>query len=64
MLMGVASARIDLRVASGRVERLLERYTEPLSALHGGAWPERLLELSLAAGRRQLCPRFDLRVLA
>ena len=46
MLMGVASARIDLRVASGRVERLLERYTEPLAALHGGAWPERLLELA------------------
>ena len=46
MLMGVTSARIDLRIASGRVERLLERYTEPLAALHGGAWPERLLELA------------------
>ena len=46
MLMGVNSARIDLRAASGRVERLLERYTEPLTALHGGPWPERLLELA------------------
>ena len=46
MLMGVSSARIDLRAASGRVERLLERYTEPLTALHGGPWPERLLELA------------------
>lgn len=46
MLMGVTSARIDLRVAAGRVEHLLERYTEPLAALHGGAWPERLLELA------------------
>ncbi len=46
MLMGVTSARIDLRAASGRVERLLERYTEPLTALHGGPWPERLLELA------------------
>ena len=46
MLMGVNSARIDLRGASGRVERLLERYTEPLTALHGGPWPERLLELA------------------
>ena len=46
MLMGVSSARIDLKVACGRVERLLERYAEPLTALHGGAWPERLLELA------------------
>ena len=46
MLMGVTSARIDLRIASGRVEHLLERYTEPLAALHGGDWPERLLELA------------------
>src|SRR5215213_310592 len=46
MLMGVNSARIDLRVVSGRVERLLERYTEPLAALHGGEWPERFLELA------------------
>lgn len=46
MLMGVSSARIDLKAAAGRVERLLERYAEPLTALHGGAWPERLLELA------------------
>jgi alpha-mannosidase len=46
MLMGVSSARIDLKVAAGRVERLLERYVEPLTALHGGGWPERLLELA------------------
>ena len=46
MLMGVTSARIDLKAAAGRVERLLERYAEPLTALHGGAWPGRLLELA------------------
>ncbi|HEV7605589.1 MAG TPA: hypothetical protein VGO15_11510, partial [Candidatus Limnocylindrales bacterium] len=46
MLMGVSSARIDLKAACGRVERLLERYAEPLTALHGGPWPERLLELA------------------
>ena len=46
MLMGVNSARIDIKAACGRVERLLERYAEPLTALHGGAWPERLLELA------------------
>jgi mannosylglycerate hydrolase len=46
MLMGVNSARIDLRVISGRVERLLERYTEPLAALHASEWPERFLELA------------------
>ncbi|HEY5486268.1 MAG TPA: hypothetical protein VIK06_01350 [Candidatus Limnocylindrales bacterium] len=46
MLMGVSSARIDLKAACGRVERLLERYAEPLTALHGGEWPERLLELA------------------
>ncbi len=46
MLMGVNSARIDLKAACARVERLLERYAEPLTALHGGAWPERLLELA------------------
>ncbi len=46
MLMGVTSARMDIRMASGRVERLLERYAEPLTALHGGPWPDRLLELA------------------
>ena len=46
MLMNVTSARIDIKVAAGRTERILERYAEPLAALHGGAWPERLLELA------------------
>ena len=46
MLMNVTSARIDIKVAAGRAERVLERYAEPLSALHGVAWPERLLELA------------------
>jgi mannosylglycerate hydrolase len=46
MLMGVTSARIDLKSAAARAERVLERYAEPLAALHGGAWPERLLELA------------------
>ncbi|MBA2568600.1 MAG: alpha-mannosidase [Actinobacteria bacterium] len=46
LLMGVASARIDLKVAAARAERALERYAEPLQALWGGAWPERLLDLA------------------
>ncbi len=46
MLMGVSSARMDLKAASSRVERLLERYAEPLTALHGGTWPDRLLDLA------------------
>jgi alpha-mannosidase len=46
MLMNVTSARIDLKVAAGRAERTLERLAEPLAALHGEAWPERLLELA------------------
>src|SRR5258706_12163072 len=46
MLMNVTSARIDIKVAAGRAERVLERYAEPLAALHRGAWPERLLELA------------------
>jgi alpha-mannosidase len=46
MLMNVTSARIDIKVAAGRAERVLERYAEPLAALHGAAWPERLLELA------------------
>lgn len=46
MLMGVTSARMDLRVAAARAERRLERYAEPLAALHGDEWPERLLELA------------------
>ena len=46
MLPNVVSARIDLKVACARAERALERYAEPFAAIHGGAWPERLLELA------------------
>ncbi len=46
MLMNVVSARVDLKAAAARAERLLERYAEPLTALHGGVWPSRLLELA------------------
>jgi Glycosyl hydrolases family 38 N-terminal domain/Alpha mannosidase middle domain len=46
MLMGVASARIDLKQAAARAERALERYAEPLQALYGSAWPEALLRIA------------------
>jgi mannosylglycerate hydrolase len=46
MLMNVTSARIDIKAAAARAERVLERYAEPLAALHGAAWPDRLLELA------------------
>jgi mannosylglycerate hydrolase len=46
MLMNVTSARIDIKAAAARAERLLERYAEPLAALHAPAWPDRLLELA------------------
>ena len=46
MLMNVTSARIDIKAAAGRAERILERYAEPLAALHGGSWPTRLLDLA------------------
>jgi len=48
VLMGVASARIDIKQAAGRAERLLERYAEPLSALHVApdAWPSAFLSLA------------------
>jgi alpha-mannosidase len=48
MLMNVTSARVDLKRAAARAERRLERYAEPLTALHGDpdAWPSRLLELA------------------
>jgi alpha-mannosidase len=45
LLMGVLSARIELKAALGRAERLLERYAEPLQALHCAGWPARFLEL-------------------
>jgi alpha-mannosidase len=46
MLMNVTSARVDVKIACGRAERLLERYAEPLTALHGTAWPGRALEMA------------------
>jgi alpha-mannosidase len=48
VLMGVASARIDIKQAAGRAETLLERYAEPLSALHVApdAWPYPFLRLA------------------
>jgi alpha-mannosidase len=46
LLMGVTSARIDLKAACARAERALERYAEPLQALYCEQWPERLLELA------------------
>jgi mannosylglycerate hydrolase len=46
MLMNVVSARVDLKAAAARAERRLERYAEPLTALHVPIWPGRLLELA------------------
>jgi alpha-mannosidase len=48
VLMGVASARIDIKRAAGSAERLLERYAEPLTALHVApdAWPAAFLDLA------------------
>ncbi len=46
LLMGVTSARIDLKAACARAERALERYAEPLQALYGEHWPERLLAIA------------------
>ena len=48
VLMGVASARIDIKRAAGRAETILERYAETLSALHLApeAWPDAFLHLA------------------
>jgi alpha-mannosidase len=46
LLMGVTSARIDLKAACARAERALERYAEPLQALYGERWPEPMLDLA------------------
>jgi len=46
LLPGVISARIGLKAACARAERLLARYAEPLQALHGGSWPAPFLELA------------------
>ncbi len=46
LLMGVTSARIDLKAACARAERGLERYAEPLQALHGKGDVDAFLELA------------------
>ncbi len=48
LLMGVASNRVDVKVAAAVAERALERVAEPLAALLQPAdeWPERQLELA------------------
>lgn len=46
ILRNVLSARMEIKIACGRVERLLERYAEPLTALHATTWPDRVLELA------------------
>jgi mannosylglycerate hydrolase len=45
LLMGVTSARVQLKAAFALAERLLARYAEPFQALHGRAWPEPFLAL-------------------
>jgi len=45
ILMGVLSARVGLKAACARAERLLARYAEPFQALHGSGWPAPFLEL-------------------
>jgi mannosylglycerate hydrolase len=46
LLMGVISARIGLKAACARAERLLARYAEPLQALHAATWPAPFLDLA------------------
>ena len=48
LLMGVGSNRVDVKQASTRAERALERLAEPLSALFlpSEAWPEALVDLA------------------
>ena len=46
ILMGVTSARVDLKKACARAERWLERYAEPLQALFARTWPAALLDLA------------------
>lgn len=45
LLMGVVSTRVELKAACARAERMLERYAEPLQALHGARWPDEALAL-------------------
>lgn len=46
LLMGVASNRVDVKIAAARAERELERRAEPLCALFAPAWwwPQALLD--------------------
>ncbi len=48
LLMGVGSNRVDVKQASARAERALERLAEPLSALFlpAAEWPQTLLDLA------------------
>ena len=48
LLMGVGSNRVDVKQASTRAERTLERLAEPLSALFlpAASWPETLFDLA------------------
>ncbi len=48
VLMGVASNRVDVKVAAARAERALERRAEPLAALFSDpeAWPSRLFDVA------------------
>ena len=64
MLMNVISARVDLKAAAARAERRLERYAEPLAALHGDAWPCSPARARMAAADRELSARLDLRLFA
>ena len=45
LLMGVVSTHVEIKAACARAERMIERYTEPLQALHSDAWPNRALAL-------------------
>src|SRR4029453_10707042 len=45
ILMGVTSARIGLKAACARAERLLARFAEPLQAVDGNEGPAEFLEL-------------------
>ena len=64
VLMGVASARIDIKQAAGRAETLLERYAEPLSALHVAPerWPAPFLALAWRKVVENTRTRLDLRL--
>jgi mannosylglycerate hydrolase len=46
ILPGVISARIQLKQAMGRAERLVERYAEPLAALWFSGSPQRFLDMA------------------